>query len=107
MLTFMEFSEFVIYMRKLFAGIENIARTKFGFSADYNHARICVFQNHPSVHCDIPDILSVLRHDKNRQIIFVSLSFLPMQSKHCASIKIHKQSWLTENFYCRWPKKQG
>jgi len=74
MLTFMEFSEFVIYMQKLFAGIENIARTKFGFSADFNHARICVFQNHPSVHCDIPDILSILRHDKNRQLIFVSLS---------------------------------
>lgn len=70
----MESSDFAAYVSKLFGGLENTAITDSGFKAEQKGALVYVFHNHPTVICDIPDILEVIRSRKAQRIIFVSLS---------------------------------
>lgn len=73
-LTFLNPQEYAEYMNKLLGGLDNISLNDVGFSAEKNGVLVFVFHNHPTVMCEVGDVLHLLRTKNHKRMSFVSLS---------------------------------
>lgn len=73
-LTFLSPEEYADYMSKLLGGLDHIAINDVGFSAENNGVSVFVFHNHPTVICEVSDVLHLLRAQNNKRMSFVALS---------------------------------
>jgi hypothetical protein len=84
-LTLMNEDEFAAYVSRLFDGLDEVTLIEDGFSAMKNGAIYHVFQNHPSVKCDVDDLLKVCRNHRGQNIVIVALGEFSESAKTFSS----------------------
>ena len=80
-LTFLRPEEYVEYMCKLLGQLDGISMSDIGFTAEKNGTLLFVFHNHPTVLCEVSDVLNILRGHEHARMVFVSLSDFSMPVK--------------------------